>query len=56
MLKLGKAKLKYKKNGKTYWLHTVIKPIFENHEIVGYTTIQTNITNKKHVEQIIYYR
>ena len=40
------------KNGKTYWLHTVIKPIFENHEIVGYTTIQTNITNKKHVERL----
>lgn len=40
------------KNGKTYWLHTVIKPIFENHEIVGYTTIQTNITNKKYVEQL----
>lgn len=40
------------KNGKTYWLHTVIKPIFENHEIVGYTTIQTNITNKKHVEHL----
>ena len=40
------------KNGKTYWLHTVIKPILENHEIVGYTTIQTNITNKKHVERL----
>ena len=40
------------KNGKDYWVFAVIKPIFRNHEIVGFNALRTNITNKKYIEQL----
>ena len=38
------------KKGEDYWVYTIIKPIFENEEIIGFTAIRTNITNKKYIE------
>lgn len=40
------------KDGKDYWVFAVIKPIFRNHEIVGFNALRTNITNKKYIEQL----
>lgn len=40
------------KNGKDYWIYAIIKPLFRNNEFVGFTAIRTNITDKKHIEQL----
>ena len=40
------------KTGKDYWVYAIIKPIFKNHDIIGFTAIRTNITDKKHVEYL----
>lgn len=40
------------KNGKDYWTLAVIKPVFKNDEIIGFTALRTNITNKKHIEHL----
>ncbi|MDD2886961.1 MAG: cache domain-containing protein [Aliarcobacter sp.] len=40
------------KSGKDYWVYAIIKPIFKNHELVGFTAIRTNITDKKHIEYL----
>ncbi len=40
------------KTGKSYWVYAIIKPIFKNHDIIGFTAIRTNITDKKHVEYL----
>jgi diguanylate cyclase (GGDEF)-like protein/PAS domain S-box-containing protein len=40
------------KNGKEYWIYAIIKPLFRNNEFVGFTAIRTNITDKKHIEQL----
>lgn len=40
------------KSGKDYWVYAVIKPIFRNDELVGFTAIRTNITDKKHIEYL----
>lgn len=40
------------KKGKTYWVQAVIKPIFKNNEIIGFTALRTNITDKKYIEQL----
>lgn len=41
-----------KKDGSTYWVNITIEPIFEYGEIVGYTAIRENITDKKLIEVI----
>ncbi|QKF66220.1 multi-sensor domain-containing diguanylate cyclase [Arcobacter venerupis] len=40
------------KNGKDYWIYAIIKPLFRNNEFIGFTAIRTNITDKKHIEQL----
>jgi diguanylate cyclase (GGDEF)-like protein/PAS domain S-box-containing protein len=40
------------KNGKEYWIYAIIKPLFKNNEFIGFTAIRTNITDKKHIEQL----
>lgn len=40
------------KMGTTYWIYSVIKPIFKNNLVCGFTSISTNITDKKHVEYL----
>lgn len=41
-----------KKNGEIYWVSSIIKPKFKNHKICGYTSISTDITNKKFIEEL----
>lgn len=38
------------KNEESYWVHILIKPTFEKGEIIGYTAIMQDITDKKRVE------
>lgn len=40
------------KEGADYWVYAIIKPTFENEEIIGFTAIRTNITDKKHIEYL----
>ena len=40
------------KNGKDYWVYSIIKPIYKNNELSGYTALRTNITDKKQIEQL----
>jgi len=40
------------KTGKDYWVYAIIKPILKNQELVGFTAIRTNITDKKHIEHL----
>ncbi|MDD2895298.1 MAG: cache domain-containing protein [Aliarcobacter sp.] len=40
------------KSGKSYWVYAIIKPIFKNNKLIGFTAIRTNITDKKHVEYL----
>ena len=40
------------KSGITYWVYSVIKPIFKDDVVCGFTSISTNITDKKHVEYL----
>jgi diguanylate cyclase (GGDEF)-like protein/PAS domain S-box-containing protein len=40
------------KNKKDYWVQAVIKPVYKNTEIVGFTALRTNITDKKYIEQL----
>ena len=42
-----------KSTGEEYWIHAIIKPLFDkNHEKIGYTAIQENITPKKRLEEL----
>lgn len=40
------------KNGTTYWVYSVIKPIIKKGQVSGFTSISTNITDKKHIEYL----
>ncbi|MGJ0354805.1 cache domain-containing protein [Aliarcobacter cryaerophilus] len=40
------------KNGDIYWIYAIITPILKNSEIIGFTSIKSNITNKKHIEEL----
>ena len=40
------------KNGDIYWIYAIITPILKNNEIIGFTSIKSNITNKKHIEEL----
>ncbi|RXJ96844.1 hypothetical protein CRU94_01665 [Arcobacter sp. AHV-9/2010] len=40
------------KNGDTYWVYAIITPILKNDEIVGFTSIKTDITNRKYIEEL----
>jgi diguanylate cyclase (GGDEF)-like protein/PAS domain S-box-containing protein len=40
------------KDGKDYWTYAIIKPLFKNNEFIGFTALRTNITDKKHIEQL----
>ena len=40
------------KEGVDYWVYAIIKPTLENEEIIGFTAIRTNITDKKHIEYL----
>ncbi|PRM90461.1 hypothetical protein CJ671_02405 [Aliarcobacter cryaerophilus] len=40
------------KNQDIYWIYAIITPILKNNEIVGFTSIKSNITNKKHIEEL----
>ena len=40
------------KNGTTYWIYSVIKPIIKKGQVSGFTSISTNITDKKHIEYL----
>jgi diguanylate cyclase (GGDEF)-like protein/PAS domain S-box-containing protein len=40
------------KQGETYWVEAIVQAIFEEEKFVGYTTIRTDITNKKIVEYL----
>lgn len=41
-----------KKDGEVFWINLFIETIFENEQIVGYTIICTDITNKKKIEEL----
>ena len=48
-----KGEIKNKdKNGQDYWVLAVITPTLKNDEIIGFTAIRTNITDKKHIEYL----
>ena len=40
------------KNGDIYWTYAIITPILKNNEIIGFTSIKSDITNKKHIEEL----
>ncbi len=40
------------KNGEEYWVYAIITPTLEDGEIIGFTAIITDITNKKHIEKL----
>jgi diguanylate cyclase (GGDEF)-like protein/PAS domain S-box-containing protein len=40
------------KNGNDYWILAVIKAILKDDEIIGFTAIRTNITNRKYIEHL----
>ena len=40
------------KDGKDYWVYAIIKPFFKDYQIMGFTAIRTNITDKKHIEHL----
>ena len=40
------------KNGDEYWVEAIIQPIFDKQDIVGYTAIRHDITDKKKVEYL----
>ncbi|MGJ0290596.1 cache domain-containing protein [Aliarcobacter cryaerophilus] len=40
------------KNGDIYWIYAIITPILKNSEIIGFTSIKSNITNKKYIEEL----
>lgn len=40
------------KNGRNYWVQAIIKPIYKNNEIIGFTSLRTNITDKKYIEHL----
>ncbi|MCT7492915.1 cache domain-containing protein [Aliarcobacter cryaerophilus] len=40
------------KNGDIYWIYAIITPILKNNEIIGFTSIKSDITNKKHIEEL----
>lgn len=40
------------KTGDSYWVDTIIHPKFENNELIGFTAIRHDITNKKIVEYL----
>ena len=40
------------KNGDIYWTYAIITPILKNNQIIGFTSIKSNITNKKHIEEL----
>ena len=39
-------------NGDIYWTYAIITPILKNNEIIGFTSIKSDITNKKHIEEL----
>ena len=41
-----------KKDGEVFWINLFIEAIFENEQIIGYTIICTDITNKKKIEEL----
>ncbi|CAM3419232.1 PAS domain-containing sensor histidine kinase [Arcobacter aquimarinus] len=41
-----------KKDGEVFWINLFIEAIFEKEQIVGYTIICTDITNKKKIEEL----
>lgn len=48
-----KGEIKNKnKSGKDYWVLAVIKPVFKNNHIIGFTALRTNITNRKFIEHL----
>ena len=52
--KIWKGEIKNKKkNGDYYWVKAYISPVFDNKkEIIGYTAIREDITDKKRIEEI----
>ncbi|WP_148625603.1 cache domain-containing protein [Aliarcobacter cryaerophilus] len=40
------------KNGDIYWIYAIITPILKNNEIISFTSIKSNITNKKYIEEL----
>ncbi|PRM94252.1 hypothetical protein CJ673_07085 [Aliarcobacter cryaerophilus] len=40
------------KNKDIYWIYAIITPILKNNEIIGFTSIKSDITNKKHIEEL----
>ena len=42
-----------KKEGELYWANLTITPVFRNNEIVNYTAVRSDITDKKKLEQLI---
>lgn len=40
------------KSGKAYWVKTIIKPIYKENKIIGYTSVKQNISDRKKVEYL----
>ncbi len=40
------------KDGSTYWVKTTISLDMENNTIIGYTSVEEDITDKKHIEEL----
>ena len=40
------------KNGRNYWVQAITKPVYKNNEIIGFTSLRTNITDKKYIEHL----
>lgn len=40
------------KNGVIYWVYAIITPVIKDGELTGFTSIRTNITDKKYIEEL----
>ena len=45
--------INYDKTGKPYWLHIDCDPIFENEQLIGFIAIESDITERKEVEEAL---
>lgn len=52
--KVWKGEIKNSKSsGEEYWIHTIIKPLYNNsHEKIGYIALKEDITTKKRLEEL----
>jgi PAS domain S-box-containing protein len=43
----------FDKDGQTHWMRTSSRPVFEDGQVVGLTGVMTDITERKHAEEVL---